>query len=91
MKRIIAKAAPTERFFAAPAHPYTRALLDSLPDPHGEIRDIPGELPGLIDPPAGCRFRPRCAAASAACSARPEPRALADGHAVRCHHPLVHQ
>jgi len=83
------EAAPTERFFAAPAHPYTRALLASLPDPGGEIRDIPGDLPALTDPPAGCRFRPRCPSAGEVCTGRPETRLLAPGHAVRCHHPAA--
>jgi peptide/nickel transport system ATP-binding protein len=83
------EAAPTARFFDHAAHPYTRALLASLPDPEGDIRDIPGEVPSLLDPPAGCRFRPRCASASAACRERPAVRRLADGHSLRCHHPVA--
>jgi peptide/nickel transport system ATP-binding protein len=83
------EAAPTEAFFGRPAHPYTRRLLASVPSPGGEIRDIPGEVPSLVAPPSGCRFHPRCDAATAECrEGRPAPRALAGGHDVRCHHPV---
>jgi peptide/nickel transport system ATP-binding protein len=82
------ESAPTDAFFARPAHPYTRRLLDSLPREDGEIRDIPGEVPSLIDPPGGCRFHPRCDDATAECgSGRPHADAVADGHRVRCYHP----
>ena len=81
--------APTDAFFGRPVHPYTRRLLASVPGPDGEIRDIPGEVPSLVTPPSGCRFHPRCDYATAECRAeRPAPRALADDHAVRCHHPV---
>ena len=84
------ESAPTDVFFARPAHPYTRHLLESLPSPSGEIRDIPGEVPSLIGPPPGCRFHPRCERATAACRAeRPEARILDDAHRVRCVHPLT--
>jgi peptide/nickel transport system ATP-binding protein len=86
------ESAPTAAFFQRPAHPYTRCLLDSLPSPDAEIRDIPGEVPSLVDPPPGCRFHPRCERASADCRATlPAARAVADPdpHSVRCHHPLV--
>jgi peptide/nickel transport system ATP-binding protein len=83
------EAAPTDAFFGRPAHPYTRSLLASVPGPAGLIRDIPGEVPSLVTPPAGCRFHPRCDYATAECRVeRPAPRALADGHGVRCHHPV---
>jgi peptide/nickel transport system ATP-binding protein len=83
------EAAPTAAFFSRPAHPYTRRLLASVPSPDGEIRDIPGEVPSLIEPPAGCRFHPRCAYASMECrTVRPAPRTLAAAHAVGCYHPL---
>ena len=83
------EAAPTDAFFARPAHPYTRRLLASVPSPDGEIRDIPGEVPSLIGPPPGCRFHPRCDYATAECrTARPVPRTLAGAHGVCCHHPV---
>ena len=82
--------APATAFFRDPRHPYTRRLLDSLPNPEGEIRDIPGEVPRLIDPPAGCRFHPRCPVASDDCRrTRPAVTAVAEGHSVRCYHPTV--
>jgi peptide/nickel transport system ATP-binding protein len=82
------ESAPTEAFFRRPAHPYTQRLLDSLPRPEGDIRDIAGEVPSLIDPPTGCRFHPRCSEATAVCRASlPPADAVGDEHHVRCHHP----
>ena len=84
------ESAPTDAFFSRPAHPYTRRLLESLPSADGGIRDIPGEVPNLIDPPSGCRFHPRCDAATEACQvALPEAALVGVEHDVRCHHPLV--
>jgi peptide/nickel transport system ATP-binding protein len=80
--------APTDAFFRRPAHPYTRRLLESVPGANGELRDIPGEVPGLVDPPTGCRFHPRCERASDACAvALPEAKLIGADHEVRCHHP----
>ena len=94
--------APTDLFFGRPAHPYTRRLLDSVPSPDGEIRDIPGEVPSLVRPPSGCRFHPRCDYATAECRERRPPSAIvaevglargpaiaASAHTVRCHHPIA--
>jgi peptide/nickel transport system ATP-binding protein len=81
--------APVGAFFGAPSHPYTVKLLGSLPDPSREIQDIAGEIPGLIDPPGGCRFHPRCEFADAECRAvRPPVRAIDTDHEVRCYHPV---
>jgi peptide/nickel transport system ATP-binding protein len=81
--------APTRAFFARPSHPYTARLLDSLPTAGREIREIGGEIPGLIDPPPGCRFHPRCTRATAECRVTlPPPQIVGPGHSVRCHHPL---
>jgi peptide/nickel transport system ATP-binding protein len=82
------EAAPADAFFARPAHPYTRRLLESVPSAGGELRDIPGDVPSLLTPPPGCRFHPRCDYATPECQARPALRALAPGHDVRCHHPV---
>jgi peptide/nickel transport system ATP-binding protein len=83
------ESAPNETFFRRPAHPYTRKLLESLPDPGRELADIRGEVPSLVEPPTGCRFHPRCDYATAECRAvRPGPRAIEAGHSVRCHHPV---
>jgi peptide/nickel transport system ATP-binding protein len=83
------EAAPAEAFFGRPAHPYTRRLLASVPTGTGELRDIPGEVPSLVNPPSGCRFHPRCDYATLECRAgRPATRALTRDHDVRCHHPV---
>jgi len=84
---------PVERILAGPAHPYTRALLDSVPVPEpGRRRDRgapPGEPPSPLAPPAGCPFHTRCPKAGAVCCLRrPRTIELADGaqpHRVDCH------
>ncbi|MET9415781.1 ABC transporter ATP-binding protein [Streptomyces klenkii] len=88
--------APVDALFAAPAHPYTRGLLDSLPrldDADDEpLRAIPGSPPSLLEPAPGCAFAPRCPRAAAATAAerthcentRPEPHST-EGHLVACH------
>ena len=75
--------------FEKPRHPYTRALLDSVPIPDptragGEIT-VRGEAPSALNPPAGCAFHPRCAWAQAVCKRdKPAVREL-DGTKVGCH------
>ncbi len=88
--------APAEALYRAPRHPYTVALLASIPDPDpdraGEPvdRTIYGEPPSPIDPPSGCRFRTRCPRAQDICAAEEPPlRALADGHLGACHFPVT--
>src|SRR6185436_6404529 len=77
--------------FAAPRHPYTRMLIDSLPGfgRRGEFRGIAGVAPSLIDPPPGCPFHPRCPAARQRCAVEaPATTVTADGRAFRCHFPV---
>jgi peptide/nickel transport system ATP-binding protein len=82
------ESAPIDRFFANPAHPYTKKLLASLPRADGAASGIPGEVPALIAPPGGCRFHPRCERAAGPCrEARPPVEPLESGHWVRCYHP----
>lgn len=80
--------APRKQFFAAPAHPYSQALISSVPrlsGPKARITGIPGSLPDLTDPPKGCRFAPRCPHATPACMAETPPLIeIAPGHLVRC-------
>lgn len=77
--------------YARPRHPYTRALLSSIPlaDPTAKSRPAPmqGEIPSPIDIPSGCRFRTRCPLATDIC-ARKDPvlKDASDGHMVACHH-----
>jgi peptide/nickel transport system ATP-binding protein len=77
--------------FDRPEHPYTEALLGALPQIEGEgIREgrltaIPGRPPGLLDPPAACRFAPRCPYAQDRCREDPALRAVAPDHAAACH------
>jgi len=84
---------PVDQVFAAPHHPYTRALLDSVPsiDPRrrGRLRPVTGEVPSALSPPPGCPFAPRCALAAEDCRASP-PRLMSAGptRAHACLHPL---
>jgi peptide/nickel transport system ATP-binding protein len=82
-----AEVAPTASLFRHPSHPYTQKLLDSLPDrQQGEIQGIPGVVPNLVDPPQGCRFHTRCAAAMPVCCQERSPAVeLFPDHVVRCH------
>jgi peptide/nickel transport system ATP-binding protein len=80
----IVEVAPARRLFFAPRHPYTRMLLDAVPDIalSGRVRTpVRGEIPNPISPPSGCTFNPRCALANGRCH-REIPR-LIDG--VACH------
>ena len=84
----IIEVAPAAEFFAAPRHPYARALLRALP--RGERRDEPleaiaGTVPPLTQHVAGCRFAPRCSQAMVHCAGTlPELQELTARHQVRC-------
>jgi oligopeptide/dipeptide ABC transporter ATP-binding protein len=81
--------APAERIFVAPQHPYTRLLLDTIPDleMHRRGREpVAGEVPNPIDPPSGCHFHPRCPFAEARCRGEaPELLPARIGGEVSCH------
>ena len=86
------EAASSEGFFKRPSHPYTNRLLKSLPSREGTLSGIPGSIPGLVNPPSGCRFNPRCEFATDICrQARPEVTAIGPGHDVRCYHPVAEE
>ena len=80
--------------FTNPAHHYTRGLLAAVPSadvhaPKSEAQ-MRGELPSATNPPSGCRFRTRCAAATDLCASEvPAAREIAPGHMVACHFPLA--
>ena len=81
--------------YATPAHPYTAALLRSIPVPDPTVPPVQsglltGDLPSPIDPPAGCRFRTRCPLAQERCALEePQIRAVGEEHYVACHFPLL--
>jgi oligopeptide/dipeptide ABC transporter ATP-binding protein len=88
--------APAEALYREPMHPYSVALLASIPSPDPTRRDEPvdrtihGEPPSPIDPPSGCRFRTRCPRAQDICATEEPPlRELADGHLGACHFPVT--
>ena len=85
----VVEEAPTGSMFAAPAHPYTRALLDSVPridQRRRKFQSIQGEIASPLSPPTGCHFHPRCPHADEQCrSERPPLRVLRQGHSVACH------
>jgi oligopeptide/dipeptide ABC transporter ATP-binding protein len=84
----IVEHAPASRLFAGPLHPYTAALLRSVPRLDGPRRArldaIPGGVPAPGARPSGCRFRDRCAAAVAACAEREPALEEKRGHRVAC-------
>lgn len=80
-----------EDVFNNPIHPYTRGLIDSVPNvtgPKREVFRLPGNPPDLIDPPLGCRFHPRCAFASETCSQLYPPLAFRNGQRAHCWNPI---
>jgi len=86
--------APRAALFAAPAHPYTRALLDAVPRiGRKRVRGqgaIAGEMPSPLAPPSGCVFHPRCPIAQAICATTPPPSVQPrPGQTVLCHFPLA--
>ncbi|MXN17957.1 ATP-binding cassette domain-containing protein [Pseudooceanicola sp. GBMRC 2024] len=85
----IVEEGPATEVFAAPRHPYTRALIDEIPDFETGQRSyatIKGEIPSPVAPPPGCHFHPRCPLAGPRCrSERPGLRPLSPGRAAACH------
>ena len=80
-----------EQIVENPLHPYTKALIEAVPDlwKEGEIKAIPGYPPDLRNPPKGCRFHPRCPLAKEGLcdTEEPELREVEKGHYVACHFP----
>ncbi len=90
----ICEVAPSDQLYAGPAHPYTAALLASIPEPDPDAKHedagLTGELPSPVNPPSGCRFRTRCPRAADLCAAEePQMREVAQDQYVACHFPLV--
>ncbi|HWL44801.1 MAG TPA: ABC transporter ATP-binding protein [Ilumatobacter sp.] len=91
----VCEVATPDQLFAAPAHHYTRLLMESVPriETGGRQSRPPvpaSELPSPLDPPSGCRFRTRCPAAQDVCATEvPEMAELQPGHFVACHFPAL--
>ncbi len=90
----LCEVSPPDNLYRHPAHPYTAALLASIPEPDpsgagNASSPLAGELPSPSNPPSGCRFRTRCPYAQDRCAAEePQMRALGPDHFVACHFPL---
>jgi peptide/nickel transport system ATP-binding protein len=85
----IMEIAPSERLYAAPKHPYTRALLSAIPEPDPERsrrrQILKGDIPSAANPPSGCVFRTRCPHAIEACASEvPSLEEVAPGHFKAC-------
>jgi dipeptide transport system ATP-binding protein len=81
-----------DRIFTAPRHPYTEALLNSLPERNinsKRLPTIPGVVPGRYDKKTGCIFHPRCRFAKEKCTTVPPPLVYEGDSAHRCHFPLL--
>ena len=89
----IVEEGPASEVVKNPKHPYTKALIDSIPVPDPEFKHdenaikLTGEPPSAINPPEGCRFRPRCPFAGEECKV--QPMLTDETHRVACHHPLL--
>ncbi len=92
----IVEFADADDVYRDPRHPYTRALISTIPEPNPQrVRErivLSGDVPSPINPPSGCPFHPRCPHATERC--RAEPPALREvagrtGHTVACHYDLV--
>jgi len=74
--------------YDTPRHPYTQGLLRSIPHPEisiAKLAGIPGHLPNLLDPPAGCRFQDRCSEVMPICKTTPSSVSIGGSHTVACH------
>ena len=90
----ICEVSTPQKIVSSPAHHYTRALVASVPVPDPKVGRRPavieGEPPSPANPPSGCRFRTRCAAATALCAEQePQLREVTPGQFVACHHPIA--
>jgi peptide/nickel transport system ATP-binding protein len=84
----LVEVADKAELFAAPRHPYTRMLLDAIPDIHMSGRSrtpVQGEVPNPLNPPSGCAFHPRCPHANARCSNERPALTVLRGVQVACH------
>lgn len=86
----LVETAPTRELFAAPRHPYTKALLSAIPsldpDDRGKAQKLEGEIPSPTNPPPGCKFQTRCPFAIDVCRVdEPKLEHTGNEHNVACH------
>ena len=86
----LVESAPTRKLFSNPLHPYTKALLSSIPsldpDDSKKAQKLEGEIPSPTNPPSGCKFHTRCIFAEDRCKREvPDWRELNQNHLVACH------
>ena len=82
----IVEIAPTDKLFTRPRHPYTQALIDSVPRKNFTRHTLTGELPDPMSPPDGCPFHPRCPFAKDKCRSEvPDLLAIDEAHSAACH------
>jgi peptide/nickel transport system ATP-binding protein len=84
----VCEVADVKALFHNPKHPYTKALLNSVPKftQKGKLETIPGSVPDLVTPPSGCRFHPRCPECFDPCRHQtPELQDIGERHQVACH------
>ena len=90
----ICELSPTEALYENPRHPYTKFLLEAVPQPDPTLRDadralLTGEVASALNPPPGCRFHPRCPRADAICREKqPDLVEITPGRLCACHHPM---
>jgi len=89
----IVELSETDNIFDYPAHPYTAALLSTVPEADPRLKKerivLKGEVPSPANPPSGCHFRTRCPLATERCAnERPELAEVRDNHFAACHYPL---
>jgi peptide/nickel transport system ATP-binding protein len=91
----LCEVAGADDLYRYPTHPYTNALLASIPEPDPDVRPstngagLTGEIPSPVSPPSGCRFRTRCPRAQERCAEEePVMRQMRPDHFVACHFPV---
>lgn len=91
---MVCETGPTNQLYERPLHPYTRFLLEAIPQPDPNLRSqekqlLSGEIPSPVNPPSGCRFHTRCPYAKEICSSQTPPCTDRGERQVYCHFPLA--
>jgi len=91
----IVETGDVRQIFNAPTHPYTQALIESVPkleEKADRLRQIEGQPPVLYNLPSGCPFAPRCQRVTDRCREEyPDTNSAADGHTYNCWNPVLHE